>query len=109
MAFVTVHQGIIFIEGDHPRAVKRYQATTRVGGFGAQLKNLTDLKQTMATTARANGCNCVVNFSYGQKSKLIAIDDVAFVERNTPKNASIVTDAQLYYKGVCAACANKSN
>lgn len=79
MAFVTVHQGIIFIEGDHPRAVKRYQATTRVGGFGAQLKNLNDLKQTMATTARANGCNCVVNFSYGQKSKLIAIDDVAFV------------------------------
>lgn len=79
MAFVTVHQGVIFIEGDHPRAVKRYQATTRVGGFGAQLRNLNDLKQTMANTARANGCNCVVNFSYGQKSKLIAIDDVAFV------------------------------
>ncbi len=79
MAFVTVFQDVIFIEGDHPRAVKRYSAETRVGGFGAQLKNLDDLKATMAQTAKMNGCNCVVNFTYGQKTKLIAIDDVAFV------------------------------
>lgn len=79
MAFVTVFQDVIFIEGDHPRAVKRFSAETRVGGFGAQLRNLNDLKQSMAATARANGCNCVVNFTYGQRSKLIAIDDVAFV------------------------------
>lgn len=79
MAFVTVHQGIVFIEGDHPRAVKRYSAETRVGGFGAQLRNLNDLKDIMAQNARNCGCNCVVNFSYGQKSKLIAIDDVAFI------------------------------
>ena len=79
MAFVTVFQDVIFIEGDHPRAVKRFNADTRVGGFGAQLRNLNDLKSIMAQTARANGCNCVVNFSYGQRSKLIAIDDVAFV------------------------------
>ncbi len=79
MAFVTVFQGVVFIEGDHPRAVKQYSAETRVSGFGAQLKNLNDLKQTMANTARNCGCNCVVNFTYGQKSKLIAIDDVAYV------------------------------
>ncbi len=79
MAYVTVFQGVIFIEGDHPRAFKKYSAETRVGGFGAQLKNLNDLKQTMATVARNNGCNCVVNFTYGQKSKVIAIDDVAFI------------------------------
>lgn len=79
MAFVTAFQGVIFIEGDHPRAIKRFSAETRVGGFGAQLRNLNDLKQQMANNAIANGCNCVVNFSYGQKSKLIAIDDVAFV------------------------------
>ena len=78
MAFVTVHNGVVFIEGDHPRAVKRYTAETRVGGFGAQLRNLNDLKEIMAQTAKLNGCNCVVNFTYGQKSKLIAIDDVAF-------------------------------
>ena len=79
MAFVTVFDSVIFIEGDHPRAQKRFDAQTRVSGFGAQLKNLNDLKQTMAQTARSCGCNCVVNFTYGQKSKLIAIDDVAFV------------------------------
>ncbi len=79
MAFVTVFQNVVFIEGDHPRAQKRYTAETRVGGFGAQLKNLNDLKATMADTARRCGCNCVVNFTYGQKSKIIAIDDVAYV------------------------------
>jgi hypothetical protein len=79
MAFVTAHMGVIFIEGDHPRAIKRFVADTRVGGFGAQMRNLNDLKQLMAQTAINNGCNCVVNFTYGQKSKLIAIDDVAFV------------------------------
>ena len=79
MAYVTLCQGVIFIEGEHPRAIKRYSAETRVGGFGAQLRNLNDLKAQMAQTAIMNGCNCVVNFSYGQKSKLIAIDDVAFV------------------------------
>ena len=79
MAFVTSFYGVIFIEGDHPRAVKRYSAETRVGGFGAQLKTLNDLKAQMANTAIANGCNCVVNFTYGQQSKIIAIDDVAYV------------------------------
>ncbi len=79
MAFVTVHYGIVFIEGEHPRAVKRFTASTRVGGFGAQLRTLNDLKNIMAQTAIQNGCNCVVNFTYGQKSKLIAIDDVAYV------------------------------
>ncbi|MBQ3088419.1 MAG: hypothetical protein IJC36_02165 [Clostridia bacterium] len=79
MAYVTALYGVIFIEGDHPRAVKRLVADVRVSGFGAQLRNLNDLKAQMAQIATANGCNCVVNFSYGQKSKLIAIDDVAYV------------------------------
>ena len=79
MAFVTAFQGVIFIEGDHPRAIKRYNAETRVGGLGAQLRSLNDLKMQMAQTAILNGCNCVVNFTYGQKTKIIAIDDVAFV------------------------------
>ena len=79
MAYVTAYEGVIFIEGEHPRAKKCYTAETRVGGFGAQLRSLNDLKAQMAQTAKANGCNCVVNFTYGQKTKLIAIDDVAFV------------------------------
>lgn len=79
MAFVTVYQNVIFIEGNHPRALKKYRAETRVGGFGAQLKNLDDLKHLMAETAKIYGCNCIVNFTYGQRSKIIAIDDVAFM------------------------------
>ena len=79
MAFVTVLQGVVFIEGDHPRATKMYDATTRVSGFGAPLRNLNDLKATMAARAHGCGCNCVVNFGYGQQTKLIAIDDVAYV------------------------------
>lgn len=79
MAFVTVYDHIIFIEGEHPRATKVYTADTRVKGFGAQLKNLDNLKATMAQTAKSYNCNCVVNFSYGQRTKILAIDDVAFV------------------------------
>ncbi len=78
MAYVTMFEGIIFIEGDHPRAVKMYSADTRLGGFGAQLKNLDDLKRKMAEIARGSGCNCVVNFRYGQKTKIIAIDNIAY-------------------------------
>ena len=78
MAFVTVFNGVVFIEGDHPRAQKVYSAETRVGGFGAQLRNLNDLKSVMAQTALQYQCNCVVNFTYGQRSKVIAIDDVAY-------------------------------
>ena len=79
MAFVTLYNGVVFIEGDHPRAVKRYSAETRVGGLGAQLRNLNDLKSTMALTAKQNGCNCVVNFTYGQQTKILAFDDIAFI------------------------------
>lgn len=79
MALVSLHDGIVFIEGDHPRAIKKTSAETRVGGFGAQFRNLNDLKSQMAYTAKTSGCNCVVNFNYGQKTKLIAIDDVAYV------------------------------
>ena len=63
MAYVTIFDDVIFIEGEHPRAQKRYTAETRVSGFGAQLKNLNDLKKIMAETAKMNGCNCVVNFT----------------------------------------------
>jgi len=79
MAYVTACKGVLFIEGEHPRAQKLYVAEERLKGFGAQLKNLNDLKSYMADQALMWGCNCVVNFSYGQKSKLIAIDDVAYV------------------------------
>lgn len=79
MAFVTVYEGIIFIEGEHPRAIKKLLAYTRIGGLGAQLRNLNDIKSIMAITAKQNCCNCVTNFSYTQEHKILSIDKVAFV------------------------------
>lgn len=39
----------------------------------------------------------------------VDLDDRDFVERNRPHNAATVTDAQLFYKGVCNDCQNKNN
>lgn len=39
----------------------------------------------------------------------VDLDDASFVKRNTPHNASHITDAQLYYKGVCVDCAAKKS
>ena len=78
MSVVTVYKDIVFIEGEHPRAIKKFNAYTRIGGFGAQLRNLNDIKDIMANTAKQNNCNCIVNFSYGQIHKILSIDDVLF-------------------------------
>ncbi len=37
----------------------------------------------------------------------VDIDDTAFIERNKPRCAASLNDAQLYYKGICADCAAK--
>ncbi len=37
----------------------------------------------------------------------VDLDDTAFVGRNSPRNAARITDAQLYYKGICADCESK--
>lgn len=79
MVLVTVHCGIIFIEGEHPRAKKIIKAKAELGGFGAQLRNLNDLKSIMANKAKQNKCNCIVDFTYGQKTKIISLDDVVYV------------------------------
>ena len=76
MELVTVFDGIIFIEGEHPRAFKRFRADTELDGFGSQLRNLDELKRSMARVAASKGCNCVVNFTYGQKTKFWNYDGV---------------------------------
>lgn len=35
----------------------------------------------------------------------IEFDDTQFIERNRPRNAHTLTDAQLYYRGICDKCA----
>lgn len=77
--YSTLFEGIIFVEGAVPDA-------RILGGlscdlsfrFGAQLKNLNDVKKELAKKARALGANAVVDFKYGQKSRWLAVDDVAY-------------------------------
>lgn len=78
MAYTTIFDNVLFIEGEHTAARKVTEAKIRKGGIGAQMKNLDNIKAALAQKAKAAGCNCVVEFKYGQKSRLFAIDDVAF-------------------------------
>jgi len=77
--YPTLFDNIIFIECD----VAEMQNVAPVAvdlsfKIGAQLKNLNDVKKSLAGYAQKYGCNCITNFKYGQKSSWLAIDDVAF-------------------------------
>jgi hypothetical protein len=79
MGYQTVYDGIIFIEGDEASARILGDARCDLGfKIGAQLKSLNDVKKVLADQARRMGGNAVVNFTYGQKARWLAIDDVAF-------------------------------
>lgn len=79
MAYTTLYKDIIFIEGNSNdvRVIGNVSSDLSFK-FGAQLKNLNDVKNDMADKAKSLGANCIVNFTYGQKSRWFAIDDVAF-------------------------------
>ncbi len=83
MAYTSIFDNIVFIEGEHPLAESKKELKIRKGGIGAQLKNLDNIKAALASQAKAAGCNAVINFKYGQKSRLFAIDDVAFYGSGT--------------------------
>lgn len=79
MAYTTVFEGIIFIEGGHPEARILQNAKVDLSfKIGAQLKNLNDVKREFVSKVKAAGGNCLLDFEYGQKSRWLAIDDVAF-------------------------------
>lgn len=77
--YSTMFEEIVFVEGAVPDV-------RVIGGllcdlsfrFGAQLKNLNDVKKDLAQKARVLGANAVINFKYGQKSQWLAVDDVAY-------------------------------
>ncbi len=80
MAYANKYRGIVFVEGRIPNAKI---LSTRVDvdlsfKIGAQLKNLYDVKDRMVECAKKHGANAVLDFEYGQKSRLFAIDDIAF-------------------------------
>lgn len=79
MAYTSIHNGIIFIEGEDSRAQLVCDVSSDTSfQLGSQLKNLNDIKNHLAYQAYQRGCNCVVRFVYGQKSRWLAFDDVAF-------------------------------
>ncbi|MCL1944590.1 MAG: hypothetical protein FWF56_02120 [Firmicutes bacterium] len=80
MGYSTIFEGIVFIEGDDNMAKKVMHINCDLSKtFGAQLKNLNDVKANLATQAKQHNCNCVVNFSYGQKSKWsFMFDNIGF-------------------------------
>ncbi len=79
MAYTTVFEGVVFIEGGHNSAKIIKNIKVDLGcSFGAQLKNLTDMKREIAARVKNEGGNCLVDFQYGQRSRWLAIDDVSF-------------------------------
>ena len=78
MAYTTVYKDYIFIEGDNPKAQRKLKVKANLTGFGAQLKNLNNVKDNLISHARLHNCNCILDFKYGQKSSIFSIDDVKF-------------------------------
>ena len=77
--YPTVYKGIIFIEASVDEGTKVSAIAADLSfKIGAQLKNLNDIKDELAFKAESLRCNCVSEFKYGQKSRWLAIDDVAF-------------------------------
>ena len=80
MAFTTIFEDIVFVEGDFPGAV-RYSAikSDKTRGFGTQLKSLADIKHALAEKAKKGNANAVLDFEYGQKSRFfLSFDNVGY-------------------------------
>ena len=93
--YPTVYNGILFLES----AFEDGQRVSPVSAdlsftFGAQLKNLNDVKSDLAAKAAGMRCNCICEFKYGQKSRWLAIDDVAYFGNGT----AMVLSAEIYQK-----------
>lgn len=79
MAYTCVYNGVVFIEGTHAQAHPICNISSDLSfKIGAQLKNLNHVKDDLALKTIQNKGNCVINFTYGQKSRWLAIDDVAY-------------------------------
>lgn len=72
MAYISLYQGFVFIEGNELNAKELGRVEYTKEGLGAfynqQLKDLNAVKDQLAQKAKAMGANAVMNFTYGQKS-----------------------------------------
>jgi hypothetical protein len=79
MAYTVIYNDIIFVEGDQPNASRGPKVECDLSfKFEAQLKSLRDVKDNLVKQAKSKGYNAILDFTYGQKSRWLAIDDVAF-------------------------------
>jgi hypothetical protein len=89
MAFTIMHNDIIFVEGSLPAVTEGPLIECDLSfKMGAQLKSLRDVKDHLAQKAKDQGYNAVLNFTYGHKSRWLAIDDVAFWGKGCLANVS---------------------
>lgn len=103
MAYTSVFENILFIEGGHPEAKFIARAESDLSfKIGAQLKNLNDVKRDLALKIRISGGNALLNFTYGQKHRILAIDDVAFWGKG---DIAVLPDA--VYRELITAHSNK--
>lgn len=77
--YSVIYDDIIFIEGKEAdsKTLGRIECDLSFK-IGAQLKNLNDVKKDLAAKAHRMGANAILDFKYGQKSRWLAIDDVAY-------------------------------
>lgn len=79
MAFTCVYEGMIISEGRLEQSQSLGMIEVDLSfKIGAQLKSLRDVKSALVTKARALGANAIESFTYGQKHRWLAIDDIAF-------------------------------
>lgn len=77
MASTTIFEGIVFVEGDHPGAMRGGTVESDLTySFGAQLKSLNDIERNLARQAEKKGFNAILDFEHGQESRSFAFDSV---------------------------------
>ena len=82
MAYKSVFNGIIFIEGNE-ECIKKLGPVQykREKFYNTQLSNIDNVKNQLAEKAKQMGGNAIIDFKYGQKnvswfkSMLLALDD----------------------------------
>jgi hypothetical protein len=70
MAYTSIYNDIIFIEGDSKNAqrgtIVEYNSSNE-DAFNSQLKSLRDVKQALSQRAKSEGYNSILDFTYGQE------------------------------------------
>ena len=81
MAYSSLFDGILFIEGQSPYTQDRGLVEYKGKFYNQQFKDLDNVKQQLAQKAKGVGANAIINFKYGQKNTsflraaLLALDD----------------------------------